>query len=182
MDVVFSHPAWTALWVFLPAGIANMTPPITNKIPLLNRWNTPLDLGGTWRKKRLLGDNKTWRGVICGTVAAAITYLLQMYILLGSNITSSIVIFALAAGTLLGIGALLGDAFESFLKRQANIPSGEAWFPFDQLDYIVGGLLISYPYLRLPLDIMGWIVLIYFGLHVAVSYLGYRLGFKNKPI
>lgn len=182
MDFLFTLPAWTAFWVFLPAGVANMTPPITNKIPGLNKWNTPLDLGMTWRGKRLLGANKTWRGVICGTVAAAITCLVQILVLLQENITLNHAIFALAAGTMLGIGALLGDALESFLKRQANIPSGNAWFPFDQLDYIAGGLIISYPLLMLPKELMLWIVFIYFGLHLAVSYIGYLIGFKDKAI
>lgn len=171
-----------AFWLFLPAGIANMTPPITNKIPRLNRWNTPLDLGVTWHGKRLLGGNKTWRGVVCGTFAAALTCLVQIYMLLQADTTLNTAIFALAAGTLLGIGALLGDAFESFLKRQANIASGNAWFPFDQLDYIAGGLLVSYPLFRPPLELIVWIVLIYFGLHLLVSYIGYLLGFKDKAI
>jgi len=48
-------------------------------------------------------------------------------------------------GFTMGLGAIFGDALKSFFKRQKNIPPGQPWFPFDQLDFVVGGALLSWP-------------------------------------
>jgi hypothetical protein len=37
-----------ALWFFLPAGVANAAPVFANKIPVLNRWKTPMDFGKSY--------------------------------------------------------------------------------------------------------------------------------------
>ena len=79
-------------------------------------------------------------------------------------------------------GALIGDAVESYFKRQRRIPSGQPWFPFDQTDYIIGGLLFSMPFAVLPVWLILWVFGLYFGLHLLSSYIGYRLGLKELPI
>lgn len=175
-----------ALWFFLPAGVANATPVFANKIPVLRNWKTPLDLGTTWRGKRLFGTNKTWRGLVFGTIVGALTGLLiySLYPASASqlNFTNDAGIKMLALGALLGAGALIGDAIESMIKRQLNVAPGESWFPFDQLDYIFGGILFgSLMYVLQPHQALT-IFAVYFGLHVIVSYIGYLLGLKDKPI
>jgi CDP-2,3-bis-(O-geranylgeranyl)-sn-glycerol synthase len=167
-----------AFWFFLPAGVANMAPVLANKIPLLNHWNTPLDFGLTWHQKRLLGANKTWRGVLFGTLLAGATGLVVYTFIFGDG--NAFAVFWFTA--VMGFGALLGDALGSFLKRRLNIVPGRSWFPFDQLDYIIGGLLFIYPFTHLPISIILTIVLLYFGLHLLISYVGYLLGLKPKPI
>lgn len=170
-----------AFLFFLPAGIANMSPVFANRIPVLNRWKTPIDLGKSWHGKRLLGENKTWRGLVFGTFMAGLTALL---IRIFTNPSASLDIHAtfVFAGALMGAGALIGDAVESFAKRQMNIAPGSAWFPFDQTDYIIGGLLIIYPIYHPSFRLMLAIGLLYFGLHLVSSYIGYLLGLKDKPI
>lgn len=170
-----------AFWVFLPAGVANMAPPLANKIPLLNKWKTPLDLGKSYNGVRIFGDNKTWRGLVFGMVLAAVTLLVEMS-LVASPATDYTAAFSLLAGALLGFGALLGDAVESFFKRRSGVKPGHSWFPFDQTDYIVGGLVVMLLMGGLTFNIVGLIFVIYFGLHLVVSYLGFLLGFKPKPI
>lgn len=170
-----------AFLFFLPAGIANMSPVFANKIPVLRDWKTPLDLGKSWRGKRLLGDNKTLRGLVFGTATAAVTALL---IRLFTNPADNLQIHAtfVFAGALMGAGALLGDAVESFFKRRVGVPPGSSWFPFDQTDYIIGGLIVIYPFYTPSLSLMATILLLYFGLHLTTSYIGYLLGLKDKPI
>ncbi len=155
-----------------------MSPVIANKIPVLNRWKTPLDFGVRYNGQPLFGQNKTLRGVVSGTVAALITgiVLYQFY-----SLPYEFGIFVLGAA-LMGLGALLGDAIESFFKRQKSIKPGTSWFPFDQIDYIVGGLVLSYLALTPSLELILQVLVLYFGLHLMVSYVGYRLGLKNKPI
>lgn len=176
-----------AFWFFLPAGIANASPVFANKIPLLNKWSTPLDFGQTHNGKPIFGKNKTWRGLVFGTFMGSLTgtiiYALHpnSIIELGVN-PASPVLFMAWLGALLGFGALLGDAIESFIKRQLSIKSGDAWFPFDQTDYIIGGILLSSLLVQLPALTNITILLLWFGLHLASSYIGFLLKLKDKPI
>ena len=178
-----------ALWFFLPAGIANMTPVLIAHVPALQRLNAPMDGGKSFRGQRIFGDHKTWRGLISGILLGVIIVYLQAVIYRHSHdvrtftapIDYSHVNIALL-GFLLSFGALLGDALESFAKRQFKIAAGHTWFPFDQLDYIIGGLVCASLYIRLPAVDYAWIVVIWFGMHLLFSYIGYLLKLKNKPI
>jgi CDP-2,3-bis-(O-geranylgeranyl)-sn-glycerol synthase len=82
----------------------------------------------------------------------------------------------------MGFGALLGDAIESFFKRQARVKPGNTWFPFDQIDYIIGGLLFSLPVITLGVKYYFLILVVWLLLHLISSYIGYLLGLKTKPI
>lgn len=170
-----------ALWFFLPAGIGNMAPVIANKIPLLNRWNLPLDFGLSIGNSRVFGANKTWRGLLFGIVCAGAFSVGQFYVYapLIDSVGSAFVL-----GMMLGGGALLGDAVASFFKRRLDIPSGTAWIPFDQTDYIIGGLLLVLPFASHTLSsvAVASILIVYTGLHFLVSYIGYLLGLKQRPV
>lgn len=168
-----------AILFFLPAGVANTTPPVANKIPGLKNWKTPMDLGLSFGGKRLLGPNKSWRGLVSGVVAAGLTAWL-LYPMLGDQVSSSPEHFIIGAA--LGFGALLGDAVESFFKRRQGIKSGEAWIGFDQLDYVIGSILFSLLFIRLPLADYLVVIAFYFVGHLVITYFGYRLHFKDKPI
>lgn len=167
-----------ALLFFLPAGISNMTPVFSSKIPYLRNWNTPLDFGGFYKGQRIFGKNKTWRGLISGVLLGTLTgYILSQTYFTEYNTT----LFVLLSASM-SLGALVGDAVESFFKRQHQIPSGKSWFPFDQTDYIIGGLLFTLPITALPLWLCLWVIGLYFGLHLISSYIGYLLGLKELPI
>lgn len=170
-----------ALWFFLPAGVANVTPILVAKAPLLRDWNTPIDFGKSWRGARILGDHKTWRGLVCGVIAGTVVVILQPIIWDASYFGSSILAL-LALGAALSLGALAGDALKSFFKRRMSVPSGKSWFPFDQLDYIAGGLLLSLPIVSLTFSQYVSVILTWFGMHLLFSYLGYLSHFKKDPI
>ncbi len=180
-DVIF------ALWFFLPAGVANASPVFANKIPLLNKWKTPMDFGKSFGKKRVLGDNKTWRGVLTGTVMGGLVGLVTFLIYPDSAsqlwidpVSPAFMMFV--AGCTLGFGGLIGDAVESFFKRRANVKPGQSWFPFDQIDFVVGGLLFVTPFVNLEAIDYLVIPLTWFGLHLVTAYIGYLLKLKDKPI
>jgi CDP-2,3-bis-(O-geranylgeranyl)-sn-glycerol synthase len=173
-----------ALWFFLPAGIANGIPVILAKLPLLRGWNAPLDGGKMYRGKHVLGKNKTWRGLLGGSLLAGLVALLQYafnFKLPGFQLVTSPGL-AFAIGFLMGFGALIGDAIESFFKRQRDIGPGNAWFPLDQLDYIFGGLLLSYPLAKPSLLLMLTVIIAWFGVHLFSVYAGYLTGLRDKPI
>lgn len=170
-----------ALWAFLPAGLANASPVIANRLPGFSKWNTPMDFGKSYRGKRIFGENKRFRGLLFGTLTGALIGYLQaaMFPEYGLKLEP---ISGLYMGALLGFGALLGDAVESFFKRQMDIPSGESWFPFDQLDYIFGGLLFASlirPFT--PKESIA-IIIVWFALHVVTVYIFFLLKVRDKPI
>ena len=177
-----------ALWFFLPAGYANATPIVAAKLPLLKRWNTPLDCGLTFRGKRVFGDSKTWRGLTCAAIVALLVFAIQRQLAahLGSfSVYLQAIDYAhlsLILGLLLGLGALLGDAVESFFKRQCGIAPGQSWFPFDQVDYIIGACLLAAAIVVLPFKLYVWIVAMWLLLHLVFTYIGYRLHLKEAPI
>lgn len=82
----------------------------------------------------------------------------------------------------MGFGALAGDAIESFFKRQSGIAAGNSWFPFDQTDYIVGGLAMSLFVSAWDTKLFLVVIFEYFGLHLFTSYLAFKMKLKDKPI
>ena len=179
---------FTALWFFLPAGLANMFPVFAAKLPVLKNWDYPMDFNLQFRGQRVLGSHKTIRGLITGVVIGIIIVGLQkeLYLnwapslrsILAVNYTQINFVYL---GALLGFGAIFGDAVKSFFKRQLNIPSGETWMFFDQIDYILGGIVFTYWYAPLSLEQYIYLTVLYFGLHMLTTVIGYLIGLKEKP-
>lgn len=177
------------LWFFAPAGLANAAPIFAKNISWLDKFNKPIDAGKTYKNKRILGDHKTFRGVLSAVIIALITSLVQ-YIaatnsqwlqanLLIVDYTNSIFIIM---GTFMGLGAIIGDGIKSFFKRQASVPSGKSWFPYDQIDYILGGLLFTLPFLLLPLQNYLYVLTLWFFLHIVSVYFGWLANVRKDPI
>lgn len=183
------HEFLFSLWFFLPAGIANVSPVFTSRIGFLRFLYKPLDFGKKINGKRVFGDNKTWSGLLFGIFVGFVVIALQKYGFSNSewirsisgsvNYSQSIIWYL---GPLLGFGAIFGDAIESFFKRQLEIRPGKTWFPFDQLDYILGGLLFSLPIIRLGMKDYFVIVVVWLLIHLVFTYLGYLIGLREDPI
>lgn len=166
--MTFLENIYFAFWFFLPAGLANMFPILAAHLPGLKKLDYPMDFGLCLRGRRILGPHKTMRGLAVGVLVAALVMFLQGR--------------PLMLGVLLGLGALFGDAAKSFFKRQLDILAGESWFLFDQLDYILGGILLTYWHTPLTWAQYGYVVGVYFALHLVFSAIGYLLGLKQKAI
>jgi CDP-2,3-bis-(O-geranylgeranyl)-sn-glycerol synthase len=177
-----------ALWFFVPAGIANMVPVLAAKIPVLDQWNARLDFGKTFNDQPLFGANKTWRGLVAGVVAATLIVALQKYLYSqkGFFFDISWADYSKPAtwwlGPLFGAGALIADSVESFFKRQKHVAPGKSWFPYDQIDYIIGGIIFTMPIMLLSVKQYLWIFIVWFGMHLLFSYIAYLLGLKKHPI
>ena len=65
------------IWLFLPAGMANMAPVIFRRINFLNY---PVDGGKLMDGKRIFGSHKTWRGLFFGFVSALILIYIQQWL------------------------------------------------------------------------------------------------------
>jgi len=178
-----------ALWFFIPAGVANAAPILAAKLPYSRDLNAPLDFGKEINGKRIFGSHKTWRGVISGILAATLVVWAQKMILDNNNPgfisghpSDYLSLNAFYLGFLFGFGALVGDAIKSFIKRQLDIDAGKPWFPFDQLDYIIGGCLLAAVAVRLNAPEYLVVILVWFLLHLIFSYAGYLLKLKSTPI
>lgn len=135
-----------AFWLILPAYIANAS-------ALILGGGLPIDFGRKWKDgNRLLGDGKTWRGLLIGTfVGMTAGFGFSIISKFANNINFPINIndftgFPLMIPILFSIcfGALIGDIIESFFKRRIGRNRGENWIPFDQIDFIIGVLVFSY--------------------------------------
>ena len=126
---------------------------VANASAVIVGGGTPIDFGKTLRDgRRILGDGKTWRGLLAGTflgmtagfgLVVAAKYLnTSEYAFLGVTDFEGFPMMFLILFSLC-FGALVGDIIESFFKRRIGKDRGQDWIPFDQLDFLVGALLFS---------------------------------------
>jgi CDP-2,3-bis-(O-geranylgeranyl)-sn-glycerol synthase len=176
-----------AIWFFLPAGLANVSPLYADKIPLLRNLSYPLDFNKTISGKVVFGKNKTWRGAILAVVVGIVITSLQHFLFPHSSWIRSIsgpidyqTINYILLGALLGGGAILGDAVESFAKRRLVIRPGSTWFPYDQIDYIVGGMVLSLFAVKLNFFRYVLVLIVWFFIHILASYLSLLTGIKKR--
>jgi CDP-2,3-bis-(O-geranylgeranyl)-sn-glycerol synthase len=186
MEIFYAIVA--AIWFFLPCGIANSVPVIAMHLPVLKDMNYPLDFGKSLGGIRIFGDHKTFRGLISGMIFGVIVVAIQVSLYNAYEPIRNIswvkyneinwVVFALLSGA----GPLLGDAIKSFFKRRMNLKPGATWFPFDQIDYILGGIIFVLPIVQLEWWKYILVAVIYFIAHPMATFLGYLLKMKDSPI
>src|SRR2546430_15314182 len=104
--------------------MANVTPILVAPLPGLRQLNAPIDCGLTFRGKRVLGSHKTWRGLVAGVALATLTLWLQQlavehfhWVRAMAGSVNYAHLPTIVLGVLFGLGALGGDAVESFFKR-----------------------------------------------------------------
>ena len=150
-----------------PAYIANMAPPF---VKYWGGWNPPLS-------RRWLGSHKTVLGFAAGVTGAVLATLIQSRLGWAGDIVAYDD-WALL-GLRFGCGAMAGDSAKSFFKRRRGIAPGAPWVPFDQLDFVVGALVLGGPGAAL-----GWtdvlVILVVSGIgHILVNHLGWALGIRE---
>lgn len=167
------------LYLLVPAYFANMAPVFAKKINFLNY---PLDFGLKLRGKRLLGKNKTFRGLLAGVIAGAVIYFIQTYFhKLGFTNFSYINYsdYGLWLGALIGFVTIIGDAIESFVKRQLDKRPGKPWVPWDQLDFVIANFIVLSFFMKFTIiNLLLTSIVITLG-DIIVQYTGYKLGLKE---
>lgn len=157
-----------ALWYILPAYFASISP-----VWFRLEGKTPLDFGRKFRGKPLFGHSKTVRGFIGGAMCGAALGAAQQFLFNKPD--------GFALGVLLGFGAMTGDLVKSFFKRRLNIAPGEQWFPFDQLDFLLGGLLFAWTVEAPTLLGLIFLLVITPPLHILSNILDHKAGLKRVP-
>ena len=172
------------LYFFLPAYLANMSPVLVR--PWFCGLAVPVDGGRTLWGKRLLGDHKTWRGIVAGIITGTLTYEVQRFAY-GSGIATELALFdyggaPVVPGLLMALGAGIGDCIKSYFKRRLDIAPGASWPVFDHLDFFVGAYLFVLPVAAPPF----WLTLMTLPVvllgNLASEAIGYWLGFKDTWI
>ncbi len=180
----------SGLWVMVPALVANPGAVIFGG-------GTPVDFNRKWKGERVLGDGKTWRGLIGGICFGVLigclqiagetnyAYLLPGFIGFGPMPTALGAVFTLA------IGSLLGDMCGAFIKRRFGMERGQKAPVLDQYDSIAGALLLTFlvfPDWTLRTFVLGdaWVSLLAVLvvtplLHRSVNIIGYKVGLKKEP-
>jgi CDP-2,3-bis-(O-geranylgeranyl)-sn-glycerol synthase len=163
------------VWLGLPGAVSRLSPPIATR--LFPAFYHPLDLNKKYKGNRILGYQKTFRGIITGLIFAHLTFVLQNFLLLRSpesflvsvqpNLTSLPTFY----GVYLGLGALAGDIIKSFFKRRQGIKPGAPWPPFDQVSWILGMLVMQNIFL--PVNFIFVVLTIIMGVlfHYTVKFI-----------
>ena len=119
-------PNWLSALVLL--GAAHAAPWAAGRL-LGRRFAAPIDGGMTLTDgRRLLGDHKTWRGLLIALLACALAATL-----LGYSVTLGIAFAALA---------LIGDAASSLVKRRLRLEPGAEFPGLDQIPEALTPLLV----------------------------------------
>jgi len=176
-------------WLFIPAMIPNSS-------AALFGGGTPIDFGKTWKGKRILGDGKTWRGLIGGVLSGILIGLILLQISYMCGDTSNFWGYGPAYSNIgvivcLAFGSLLGDMCGAFIKRRLGLERGQKAPILDQYDFVIGAFLVTalfFPNFVYDNYIEGWhlaalifIIVIMFALHRAVNIIGYKMGVKKEP-
>lgn len=152
-----------------PAYLANMAPPF---VRYWKGWNRPIHA-------RILGEHKTVLGYSLGVIIAILTSAVQARL----DITLALVGYThwFWLGLAFGLGAMTGDCLKSYFKRRRGLPPGARWIPFDQLDFVIGALLLAGPFSLLDgSDVLVILVVSLLG-DIAVNRIAYGLGIKTSP-
>ena len=168
-----------ALFFIFPAYAANA-------IPVVLGGGLPVDLGRKWFDgKPIFGSHKTVRGFAAGVIAGTLTSLAQERVL-WSVAPSDFVLpfqFSVLVGFIVSFGALLGDLAHSFVKRRINIVEGAPLPVADQLDFVMGAVLLSFlaPPPHLPVLTIAIILVITLPTHLLTNAIAYVAGAKKTP-
>ncbi len=145
-----------------------------NAIPVLAGGGCPLDLGKEFVDGRpILGKNKTFRGFISGLIVGTAVGLIESWLLNYHPLF----------GLFMSMGALMGDLTGAFAKRRIGLSSGEPLPVVDQLSFLIGAILFSFPILwdRLSWELVAAAISVTLPMHVLTNFAAYKIGLKSNP-
>ena len=143
---------------------------VANAAPLLLGGGTHLDGGKScFDGQRILGAHKTVRGLFSGIVAGSIVGLAE----------SSVDNRLLLGGFMIALGAVLGDLLGAFFKRRLRIKPGDPLPIVDQLDFVLGGLLLGQVFFHMNWISVFIVILVTPPIHLGTNYGAFKLGLKR---
>lgn len=154
------------LLLLLLIMVANAAPLLAGK--LLRRYNYPLDGGRNFLDGRpLFGSSKTIRGL-----AAAVVMTPPVSAALG---------LGWQAGLVIGLFAMLGDLFSSFIKRRLGMAPGSRAPALDQVPESLFPLLACRTIIELPAFQIMLLVLLFVAGSLLLSKVAFHLKLRKHP-
>lgn len=154
------------LLLLLLVLVANGAPVLAQR--LLPFESRPLDGGLRLRDgRRLFGRTKTLQGLLAAVLASVTVSLLCGY--------------GWQPGLVIGVFAMLGDLFSSFIKRRLGMRSSSMALGLDQVPEALFPLLAARWLVELALFDIGVLVLLFFVLELLLSRILYRLHIRRQP-
>jgi CDP-archaeol synthase len=163
------------------------------KFGWLRQLSAPIDQGCTLRGRRLLGVNKTYRGIVAVGLGTALGFSIRPYVF--RDIASAPEpqwlhapgIAPFGFGFLVGAAAMMAELPNSFLKRQLGIGAGRAgrgvfgivFYVIDQVDMLVGVWLVLSLAIAVRANAVAWSVVFLFAAHQVFTVAGYGLGMRS---
>lgn len=165
----------TDILLFIGSAFAYIAPAyISNASAALFGGRKPIDFGKRWKGNRIFGDGKTWRGLLAGIFFGTITGYMGGYLF--GNIE-----WATTIGFLLATGALLGDLVASFFKRRAGLPRGHKVLIVDQLDFVIGALLLA-SLVHIPsIKTILFLLIVTPAIHISFNFIAHKIKCKKEP-
>ncbi len=180
------------LTVFLPGlGAVVLHAPVL-RCDLLKPLKRPIDGGRSFRGRRIFGDNKTWRGALVIVAGVVVTTLaLSHWDWWWSRLPDDLRDAGpLPYGLLLGLGVVLGELPNSFVKRRLDIPpgaqrrslSGVLLTIYDQADFVPVVWLLLLPLWAMAPWQAALVFLVVTTVHLVINVIGYAIGARAAPI
>ena len=143
---------------------------VANAAPLVFGGGRTLDGGRKLSDGQpIFGSHKTIRGVLAGVIAGSLVGL-------GESLLDSRLF---VGGFMIALGAVLGDLLGAFLKRRLRVEPGRAFPILDQLDFILGSILLGYSFFPIPWISIVLVVVVTPPIHLATNYGAHLLGIKE---
>lgn len=143
----------------------------------------PIDAGVLWKRKRLLGDAKTWRGIVVMAVGTSIAMeVLHFFLPLTLRVSPWV------AGGAIGLAYALFELPNSFVKRRMGVPEGKGGlgllnkilFFADQSDSVIGSVASLYLVYHPTVQLAGTLLVLGIGVHTLVDLIVRRWGYKRS--
>jgi len=143
----------------------------------------PIDSDKYFNSRPLLGKSKTWRGLLLVPILSSIGSVIISYL-----VPMPITLNPVWVGLLLGFGYAIAELPNSFLKRRFDIQAGQKannksrvfFLVLDQIDSVIGAIIIML--LIYPASLILCISILIIGslLHLTVDFCLYKYGYKKS--
>ena len=187
------EPRAAALFLLATFVIAGCVQVAWLASPWSRRFAVPLDRGRTFRGRRIFGANKTWRGLIVMIPATGLAFAL---VALAVSSPASEGLWDLTPlqygvlGVWCGLGFMLGELPNSFVKRQLDIapgarasrPTAAFWqFAADRADSGIGMLTALSVAVPTPWQTWALVLVAGWAVHWSFSLVLFCLRVKPRP-
>jgi len=187
----------SALFLVIAMSAAGVAHVLWLKSAAARRFTLPIDMGRTFRARRLFGENKMLRGFVVMPPAAAVTFGVlgaargHLPSWLSQGVWPLQPAEFAVLGLACGLAFMLAELPNSFVKRQLDVVPGQPpsspllralFFVIDRCDSVLGVLIVAS--LLVPVQALTWVWVLILGpcLHALFSIALHRLGVKARAL